>query len=45
MASKHKKAAAARARAGRAAAQQHVPLIPSSPEPLPEIDSTFSPVR
>lgn len=48
MASKHKKAAAACARAGRAAAQQkNLPFRPSSPELLPKIDSNsmswFSP--
>jgi hypothetical protein len=42
MALKHKKAATARARAGRAAARQkNLPSRPSSPEPLPKIDSTF----
>jgi hypothetical protein len=40
MASKHKKAAAACARVGRAAARQkNLPFRPSSPEPFPKIDS------
>ena len=45
MVSKHKKEAAARARAGRAAARQIslLPDVPSSPEPVPEINFGFSP--
>ena len=45
MVSKHKKEAAARARAGRAVARQISlpPDVPSSPEPVPEINFGFSP--
>jgi hypothetical protein len=43
MTSKHKKAAAARARVGRAAQRKTIPILPSSPGPAAEFDFNFSP--
>jgi len=43
MTSKHKKAAAARARVGRAAQRKTIPILPSSPGPAAEFDFNFLP--